>query len=76
MAYFNHFLLSTGVLEQWTEIGNATLTQGVHIGNGPDAAEGVAEHFGAIARRDGETLPGSGSEQGANEIARALAVRG
>ena len=26
MAYFNHFLLSTGALEQWTEIGNASLT--------------------------------------------------
>lgn len=26
MAYFNHFLLSYGAMQQWTEVGNASLT--------------------------------------------------
>ena len=50
-----------------------TLTGGVHLGSGPDAAEQVAAHFDAISDRGEETVPQSGSEQGRNEVGRALA---
>ena len=50
-----------------------TLTGGVHLGSGPDAAEQVAAHFDAISDRGEETVPQSGSEQGGNEVGRALA---
>ncbi|HRI19220.1 MAG TPA: SDR family NAD(P)-dependent oxidoreductase, partial [Burkholderiaceae bacterium] len=49
-----------------------TMTPGVHVGTGPDAAEQVAARFDDISDRQGEIVPGSGSEQGANEVARAL----
>ncbi len=49
-----------------------TMTPGVHVGTGPDAAEQVAARFDEISDRQGEIVPGSGSEQGANEVARAL----
>ena len=58
------------------ECAHVTLTRGLHLGAGEGVAEQVAEHFGAIADRTGETVPGSGSEQGANEVGQALAARG
>ncbi|HVQ02026.1 MAG TPA: SDR family NAD(P)-dependent oxidoreductase [Burkholderiaceae bacterium] len=51
-----------------------TLTPGLHIGVGPDAAERVAESFDAISDRHGETVPENGSAQGRNEIALAMAA--
>jgi len=51
-----------------------TLTSGVHIGAGPDAAERVAESFAAISDRRDETVPDHGSAQGRNEIALAMAA--
>jgi len=56
------------------ECAHVTLTQGLHIGSGPDAAEQVAAQFAAIADRQGETVPQSGSEQGRNEVGQALAA--
>jgi len=53
-----------------------TLTGGVHLGTGPDTAELVAEHFAAVSDRGHESVPQSGSEQGSNEVAKALAARG
>jgi NAD(P)-dependent dehydrogenase (short-subunit alcohol dehydrogenase family) len=52
-----------------------TLTQGLHIGTGPDADERVAAAFESISDRDGETVPEDGGAQGRNEITRALAGR-
>ena len=42
---------------------HVTLTHGVHIGSGADAAERVAAHFAEISSRAGETVPESGSAQ-------------
>jgi NAD(P)-dependent dehydrogenase (short-subunit alcohol dehydrogenase family) len=49
-----------------------TMTQGVHIGSGPDAAEQVAARFAEISDRDGEIVPDSGSAQGSNEVGKAM----
>jgi NAD(P)-dependent dehydrogenase (short-subunit alcohol dehydrogenase family) len=51
-----------------------TLTHGVHIGTGADAAERVAAAFDAISDRNGETVPDSGSAQGRNEVMLAMAA--
>jgi NAD(P)-dependent dehydrogenase (short-subunit alcohol dehydrogenase family) len=51
-----------------------TMTAGVHIGSGPDAAEQVAQQFDAISERDGETVPMDGSAQGMNEVGKAIAA--
>ena len=51
-----------------------TLTTGLHIGVGPDAAERVAEAFEVISDRHGETVPENGSAQGRNEINLAMAA--
>jgi len=50
-----------------------TLTPGLHIGTGADAAEQVAARFDAISDRSGEIVPLAGSEQGRNEIGQAMA---
>jgi NAD(P)-dependent dehydrogenase (short-subunit alcohol dehydrogenase family) len=49
-----------------------TMTLGVHIGSGADAAEQVAARFGEISDRSAETVPESGIAQGSNEVAQAL----
>jgi NAD(P)-dependent dehydrogenase (short-subunit alcohol dehydrogenase family) len=49
-----------------------TLTGGVHIGDGADAAEAVAAQFEAISDRSEEIVPDSGSAQGTNEVGKAL----
>jgi len=51
-----------------------TLTDGVHVGTGPDAAEAVAARFAAISGRTGETVPENGGAQGKNEVAKAMAA--
>jgi NAD(P)-dependent dehydrogenase (short-subunit alcohol dehydrogenase family) len=56
------------------ERAHVTLTQGIHIGNGADAAEQVAAHLDAISDRTGETVPESGAAQGTLEIAKASAA--
>jgi NAD(P)-dependent dehydrogenase (short-subunit alcohol dehydrogenase family) len=53
---------------------HVTLTPGMHISSGADAAERVAAHFAEISSRAGETVPDSGSAQVHNELARALAA--
>jgi NAD(P)-dependent dehydrogenase (short-subunit alcohol dehydrogenase family) len=53
---------------------HVTLTRGLHIGTGADAAERVAASFAAIDERSGEVVPASGLEQGRNEIALAMAA--
>jgi NAD(P)-dependent dehydrogenase (short-subunit alcohol dehydrogenase family) len=49
-----------------------TMTQGMHIGCDADAAEQVAANFELISDRDEETVPQSGSEQGRNEVGKAM----
>ncbi|MEO7057590.1 MAG: SDR family NAD(P)-dependent oxidoreductase, partial [Caldimonas sp.] len=56
------------------ECAHVTLTQGIHVGNGADAAEKIAASMGAISDRDGETVPQSGSAQGTLEIGKATAA--
>ncbi len=53
-----------------------TLTQGIHVGHGGDAAEQIALKFDAISDRANETVPESGSAQGTLEIAKAMQANG
>ncbi len=57
------------------EAAYITLTQGVFIGSAPDAPEQLAARLSEATDRDGETVPQSGSAQGGNEVAKALAAR-
>lgn len=50
---------------------HVTLTQGVHVGAAPDAADRIAAQLGAIADRAGEIVPENGVEQ--SRLALALA---
>jgi NAD(P)-dependent dehydrogenase (short-subunit alcohol dehydrogenase family) len=49
-----------------------TLTPGIHVGAGEDAAEQVAGRFAEVSDRDGETVPESGAAQGTLEIGKAM----
>lgn len=48
-----------------------TLTEGVHIGTGPDAPEQVAARWDEISDRSRETVPEMGAAQGALEVGKA-----
>jgi NAD(P)-dependent dehydrogenase (short-subunit alcohol dehydrogenase family) len=50
------------------EVANVTLTHGAHIGRGSDAPEQLLARLAEVKDRTGETVPGSGAEQGANEM--------
>ena len=52
------------------EAAHITLTQGVHIGTDAHAADRLLAALPQVADRQGETVPRSGSEQGANEVAK------
>ena len=54
------------------EVAHVTLTDGVHVGVGADAAERVAAELEAIGDRTGETVPASGAAQGTLEIGKAM----
>jgi NAD(P)-dependent dehydrogenase (short-subunit alcohol dehydrogenase family) len=54
------------------ERAHITLTEGIHIGASADAAERIAAELDAISSRDGETVPESGTAQGALEIGKAM----
>ena len=58
------------------EAANITLTQGVWIGAQDDAAEQLAQRLDAVRDRQGEMVPESGSGQGQNEMAKAMAAAG
>ncbi|MEO8081311.1 MAG: SDR family NAD(P)-dependent oxidoreductase [Caldimonas sp.] len=53
------------------ERAHITLTQGVHVAPGADAAERIADRFEQISDREGETVPESGAAQGLLETAKA-----
>jgi hypothetical protein len=56
------------------EVAHITLTQGVYLGTGPDTAERLAAAMAQVTDRQGETVPLSGSAQGALEVGKALAA--
>ena len=58
------------------ERAHVTLTQGIHVGTGSDAAEQVAARWDEISDRDGETVPESGAAQGMLEVGKALRATG
>lgn len=55
------------------ETAYITLTEGVHIGEGPDAPDQVAARFAEIADRAHELVPANGYAQGEIEIRKAQA---
>jgi NAD(P)-dependent dehydrogenase (short-subunit alcohol dehydrogenase family) len=54
------------------EQAHVTLTEGIHVGSGPDAAEQVLARLAEIGERDGETVPKDGSAQGTLEVGKAM----
>ncbi|ADU38359.1 SDR family NAD(P)-dependent oxidoreductase [Variovorax paradoxus] len=57
------------------EAAHITLTQGVWLGNGPDAAEQLAARLAEVTSREGEVVPQSGATQGSNEVGKAMAAK-
>ena len=57
------------------EAAYVTLTQGAHVGTGPDADSRLAAQLAQVLDRAGEVVPGSGAAQGANEWKLAQAAR-
>jgi len=55
------------------EAAHVTLTQGDWIGTGPDAPEQLLARLDAVRDRQGEAVPASGADQGANELRLAHA---
>lgn len=55
------------------EAAHVTLTRGVHLGLAADTPERLAEAWGRVCDRAGETVPDSGAAQGSNEVGQALA---
>jgi NAD(P)-dependent dehydrogenase (short-subunit alcohol dehydrogenase family) len=53
-----------------------TLTRGIYVGVGDDAAESVAEHWPAIGDRTNETVPAAGSVQSQLEFEKAKSAAG
>ncbi len=57
------------------EAAHITLTQGAWVGAGADAPELLAAQLAAVRDRTGETVPGSGTAQGTQELAAARRAR-
>ncbi len=55
------------------EAAHITMTQGVFIGSDEDADERLAARLGEVINRDGSIVPENGSEQGRNEVSKAMA---
>jgi hypothetical protein len=58
------------------EVSHITLTQGVYLGTGPDAAERLLASMTHVTDRQAETVPRSGSEQGTLEVGKAMKAHG
>ncbi len=57
------------------EAAHITITQGMHLGSGPNTPEQLLANLAQVRQREAETVPMSGSEQGAREIGlRKLAL--
>ena len=50
------------------EAAHITLTQGIHLGLGDTVPEQLAAHLAQATERAGSIVPGSGAEQGGNEM--------
>lgn len=57
------------------EAAHVTLTQGLFIGQGPDAPERLAQALGQVTARAGDMVPASGAQQGSHELRLARAAR-
>ncbi|MGE8397178.1 MAG: SDR family NAD(P)-dependent oxidoreductase [Comamonas sp.] len=57
------------------EAAHITLTQGIYVAPGDDAAEQLAAQLDAVVSRVGEQVPQSGSAQGQLEVGKAMAAR-
>ncbi|MGN1056692.1 MAG: SDR family NAD(P)-dependent oxidoreductase [Comamonas sp.] len=57
------------------EAAHITLTQGIHLPEGPDMAERLAAQLQQVQDRQGEQVPGNGSAQGQLEVGKAMAAR-
>lgn len=57
------------------EAAHITLTQGIYIAPGDDAAEQLAAQWAAVTDRTGEQVPQSGSAQGQLEVGKAMAAQ-
>ena len=57
------------------EAAHITLTQGRFLGIGADVPEQLAARLDEVRDRSGEAVPGSGAEQGANEMRLARGAR-
>jgi hypothetical protein len=53
------------------EAAHITLTQGLHLGTGPQVTHALAKRLAEVADRAGETVPKSGLAQGDLELAKA-----
>lgn len=54
------------------EAANITMTQGVWIGRANDAPEQLAARLAEVCRREGESVPESGTAQGHLELTKAM----
>ena len=52
-----------------------TLTQGIHVGDRPDAADCIQENWARISDRRGEMVPPSGAAQYQHEVSRSELTR-
>jgi len=55
---------------------HVTLTEGIHVGTGPQAAEHIAAQAGRLVDRLGERVPATGFDQSRQEMSRARQARG
>jgi NAD(P)-dependent dehydrogenase (short-subunit alcohol dehydrogenase family) len=56
------------------EAAHITLTQGLHLGSGPQTPEDLLEQLAHVIDREGEIVPQSGAAQGTNEVGKAKAA--
>jgi NAD(P)-dependent dehydrogenase (short-subunit alcohol dehydrogenase family) len=53
------------------EAAHITLTQGLHLGTGPQVPHELAQRLGEVSARAGETVPSAGNAQGEIELRKA-----
>ena len=54
------------------EVAHITLTQGVHLGMGPDVPERLLAALDQVTDRRNDSVPGSGAAQGTLEVGKAM----
>lgn len=58
------------------EAAFVTMTNGLHLGLTPDTPERLLERLAEVTDRSSDKVPGSGMDQGGNEVSLAMAARG